>query len=80
MRYLQQTYDDLRKAGVPAEDARYVLPNATTCNLVLTGNLRSILDFYSKRSAKQAQWEIRELAEHIKKEVVNVEPWVANFF
>ncbi|WNS74253.1 FAD-dependent thymidylate synthase [Bacillus sp. DTU_2020_1000418_1_SI_GHA_SEK_038] len=80
MERIQDIYDDLRKYGVPAEDARYILPNAATCNLVLTGNLRSILDFYGKRSAKQAQWEIRELAEKIKGEVVNAECWTEQFF
>ncbi|MEK5065928.1 FAD-dependent thymidylate synthase [Cytobacillus sp. FSL R5-0596] len=80
MREVQRTYDKLRKAGVPAEDARYILPNAATCNLVLTGNLRSILEFYGKRASKQAQWEIRELAEHMKAAVIEVEPWTSSFF
>jgi thymidylate synthase (FAD) len=81
MQYAQYYYDELRKAGVPAEDARYVLPNAATCNLVLTGNLRSILEFYSKRGeGTHAQWEIKQLAEKIKTAVVEVEPWTESFF
>lgn len=81
MTLVQQTYDKLREAGVPAEDARYVLPNAATCNLTFTGNLRSILEFYGKRnSTTHAQWEIQELAEKIKDEVIKVEPWTVNFF
>ncbi len=80
MEHVQQAYDTLREAGVPAEDARFVLPNAATCNLVLTGTLRSFLEFYNKRSAKGAQWEIRDLAELVKSEIVQVEPWTKNFF
>jgi len=80
MEKTQAHYDELRSIGVSAEDARFILPNATTCNLVLTGNLRSFLDFYSKRSAKGAQWEIRDLAELIKSEIIQVEPWTENFF
>jgi thymidylate synthase (FAD) len=80
MEKVQEMYDELRNEGVPAEDARYILPNAATCNLVLTGNLRSILDFYSKRSSKQAQWEIRELADQLKQAVVKVEKWTEAFF
>lgn len=76
----QGYYDELRQAGVPAEDARMVLPNAATCNLVMTGNLRSILDFCSKRLSKQAQHEIRMLAEKLRDEVVAVEPWTEGFF
>lgn len=78
---VQTAYDDLRKAGVPAEDARAVLPQAAACNLVLTGNLRSLLDFYGKRKAGNgAQGEIAALAERLKDEVVAVEPWAAAFF
>lgn len=77
---IQDAYDRLRKLGIPAEDARYILPNAATCNLVLTGNLRSLLDFYGKRSSKQAQWEIRDLAEELKNGVVKAEPWTESFF
>ncbi|MED3623243.1 FAD-dependent thymidylate synthase [Neobacillus thermocopriae] len=80
MERIQDIYDDLRKYGVPAEDARYILPNATICNLVLTGNLRAILEFYSKRASKHAQWEIRELSEKIKSAVIEVEPWTEPFF
>lgn len=81
MYYIQQAYDQIRKAGVPAEDARYILPNAATCNLVLTGNLRSILEFYSKRNPNtHAQWEIQQLAESMKEEVIKAEPWTEGFF
>jgi|GEM_PF-1189539 len=81
MTQIQEMYDEMRSAGIPAEDARYILPNAATCNLVLTGNLRSILDFYSKRNPNtHAQWEIQELAEKMKNEVIDVEPWTKPFF
>ncbi len=79
MGLIQEAYDNLRDFA-PAEDARYILPNAATCNLVLTGNLRSILEFYSKRGSKQAQHEIRELAELIKEAVIDVEPWTEACF
>lgn len=81
MERIQDIYDELRKNGVPAEDARYILPNATACNLVLTGNLRSILEFYNKRNPNtHAQWEIQELAEKMKQAVINVEEWTEPFF
>lgn len=81
MAIAQQTYDKLREAGVPAEDARAVLPQAAATNLVMTTNLRSLLEFYSKRKpGKGAQKEITDLAEALRREVVNVEPWTAQFF
>lgn len=77
----QYAYDLLIKKGVPQEDARAVLPNAATTNLVLTVNLRSLLDFYSKRrKGKGAQHEITELAERLREVVVEVEPWTDEFF
>ena len=81
MSHIQEMYDALRKAGVPAEDARAVLPNAAATNLVMTANLRAILEFYSKRQkGKGAQAEIAQLAEELKNAVINAEPWTAQFF
>lgn len=81
MEYAQETYDKLRKLGVPAEDARMVLPQAATTNLVMTANLRALLDFYAKRRpGNGAQAEIADLAECLKAEIIAVEPWTAPFF
>lgn len=81
MAQAQRTYDELRSLGVPAEDARMVLPQAAACNLVMTVNLRSLLDFYEKRrKGSGAQWEIAELAEKLREEVTKVDEWTAPFF
>jgi len=56
-----RTYKYLRRLGVPAGEARFVLPNAATTNLTLTMNARSLLNAFSLRLDKRAQWEIREL-------------------
>ncbi|MEH6861506.1 FAD-dependent thymidylate synthase [Bacillus velezensis] len=81
MRAHQEDYDALRSQGVPAEDARAVLPNAAATNLVMTANLTALLSFYSKRKkGRGAQAEITELAEALRREVVAVEPWTDQFF
>jgi thymidylate synthase (FAD) len=49
-------------ADVPAEDARFILPNAAETQIVITANARALLDFFTLRSCNNAQWEIRELA------------------
>ncbi|HDR7533005.1 TPA: FAD-dependent thymidylate synthase [Bacillus anthracis] len=78
---IQEAYNYLIECGIPQEDARSVLPNAATTNLVLTVNLRSLLDFYSKRrKGKGAQHEITKLAERLREEVVKVEQWTNEFF
>jgi thymidylate synthase (FAD) len=81
MERIQAMYDELRCRGIPAEDARAVLPNATATNLTMTANLRALLDFYSKRrKGRGAQHEITELAERLRECVVEVEPWTDQFF
>lgn len=55
-------YRVLIDAGVPAEDARYLLPNAMETKIVVTMNIRELLHFFELRCCKRAQWEIRDLA------------------
>ena len=55
-------YRALIERGVPAEDARYLLPNAMETKIVVTMNVRELLHFFELRCCKRAQWEIRDLA------------------
>lgn len=55
-------YRGLLDAGVPAEDARYLLPNAMETKIVVTMNIRELLHFFELRCCNRAQWEIRGLA------------------
>lgn len=64
-----------RKAEKQAiEDARFVLPNACTTKMICTMNARSLLNFFSHRCCNRAQWEIRELATQMLKEVRQAAP------
>lgn len=56
-------YKSLLDDGMKPEDARYVLPESTKTDIIVTMNLREFMSFYKARSDKAAQWEIRELAE-----------------
>lgn len=49
------------------EDARFVLPNATATNLLVTMNTRELLHFFELRTCNRAQWEIRRLADEMLK-------------
>ena len=62
MAAIEQTYSRLVEAGIPREDARYVLPNACETQLVATFNARSLLNFFRLRCCTRAQWEIRAVA------------------
>jgi len=73
MKSIQESYRRLAEV-VPREDARYVLPNATETKIVLTFNTRSLYNFFAQRLCLRAQWEIRELAELMLREVQAVAP------
>jgi thymidylate synthase (FAD) len=71
---MQGVYEELLAAGVPAEDARFVLPNAASTSLVVTMNVRSLWHFFELRCCNRAQWEIRALANAMLAEVRGVAP------
>lgn len=55
-------YQALINMGIDKEDARYLLPNATPTEIVVTMNVRELRHFFSLRSCERAQWEIREMS------------------
>jgi thymidylate synthase (FAD) len=57
-----ELYEKLLDAGVPPEDARYILPNATVSQIVITANFRELRHFFCVRTHPRAHWEIREIA------------------
>lgn len=60
-------YQRMIEAGIPAEDARYIAPQAVTTELIMTMNARELLHFFSLRCCNRAQWEIRNLADEMLK-------------
>ncbi|MGQ9760075.1 MAG: FAD-dependent thymidylate synthase [Candidatus Methanomethylicaceae archaeon] len=67
-------YKQMLERGIPAEDARYILPQASPTKIVVTMNARSLLNFFELRCCLSAQWEIRRLAEEMLKLVKGVAP------
>jgi thymidylate synthase (FAD) len=72
-------YGDLVGAGIPGEDARFVFPNATRTNLVMTTNLRALIHMSGLRLCTMAQWEIRRLFQLIRHEIFQVSPFLGSF-
>ena len=62
MQKTHELYRDLLAAGIPAEDARFVLPNAASTKLVMTMNARELHHFFTLRCCRRAQWEIQDMA------------------
>ncbi|HEY6007161.1 MAG TPA: FAD-dependent thymidylate synthase [Geobacteraceae bacterium] len=71
---IHHLYGELVEAGVPPEDARYILPNATQTNIIMTMNARELLHFFVLRCCERAQWEIRAMAVEMLRLVKGVAP------
>jgi thymidylate synthase (FAD) len=70
----EAAYNKLRAAGVAAEDARAVLPNAVATHLYMTADLREWRHFIEMRADPRAQGEIRELARQLHAQLVAALP------
>lgn len=59
METIRVMYKKWRDKGLKREDARFVLPNACTSEIVVTANFREWRHIIALRISKKAQWEIR---------------------
>ena len=76
---LATLYDKLVQAGVPAEDARFVLPNATNTNFKVTVNLLELLHIADLRLCTRAQWEFRKVVALMRAEVMRQLPMLGRY-
>jgi len=79
MTVINDAYKHLLNAGIPPEDARFVLPNACTTTISMSINYHALLDLARERLCNRAQWEISGLLEAIKAEVKKVSPVLAGY-
>ena len=61
-------------AGMKKEDARYILPQSCTTDLNLCLNFQGWKDIIGNRTAKHAQWEIREVFTEIDRQLGQIAP------
>jgi thymidylate synthase (FAD) len=79
MQMIASTYQELRKAGVPAQDARGVLPTNVLTNIVASYNLRSLAELAGKRLNERAQDEYVDVIRAMIDRAKEVHPWVHMF-
>ena len=60
MKIIETMYEKWRQRGLRKEDARFVLPNACTSEIVVSANFREWRHIFKLRTSAKAQWEIRE--------------------
>jgi thymidylate synthase (FAD) len=74
-----ELYAKALKAGIPAEDARFVLPNAAPTNFHVMVNFAEMLHICDLRLCVRAQWEIRRMVALMRSEIKKVLPEIAVF-
>ena len=67
-------YKALLECGLKSEDARFVLPNACTTEIIVSGNFREYRNFLKLRLGPRAQWEIRKAANLILDKLYEIAP------
>jgi thymidylate synthase (FAD) len=80
MTQIQSLYNNMLADGIPAEDARFILPNACVTAFTVSYNLEALIHLANVRLCSRAQWEIRRLVKLMCEEVIKIEPWLAEYF
>ncbi len=79
MNKISDFYIELTQAGIPAEDARAVLPNAASTSMVASLNLRELIHLANLRLCTRAQKEIRILVKRMCDEIIKEEEWLKDY-
>ena len=79
MACISEKYLEFTESGIPAEDARFVLPNAAASSMVASLNLREMIHIANLRLCSRAQYEIRTLVKSMCAELVKEEPWLKSY-
>ena len=79
MKAIADAYNVFLNFGIPAEDARYVLPNATSTNFTVTMNGRQFIHICHERMCLKAQLEIRALVSEMAACVIDQLPFMQKY-
>jgi thymidylate synthase (FAD) len=79
MQEITRVYELALERGIPAEDARFVLPNATPTNFQVMVNFAELLHIADLRLCSRAQWEIRHMVALMRREIVKALPEVGQY-
>lgn len=80
--FMGKVYDFYAKMisrGIPAEDARFVLPNAASSSLVVSLNLREMIHLANLRLCSNAQHEIRNLVKKMCNLAIEKDFWLKEY-
>lgn len=76
---LERLISEFAELGIAYEDIRYLTPQGTRTNIMVTMNARSLFNFFQERMCNRAQWEIRTVAHLMHKELMSLAPELFKF-
>jgi thymidylate synthase (FAD) len=79
MEKTSEFYAKMIEEGIPAEDARFILPNAAASSMVASLNLRELIHLANLRLCVNAQLEIRTVVGQMCKLVAEKQPWLKEY-
>ncbi|MCH8061887.1 MAG: FAD-dependent thymidylate synthase [Chloroflexi bacterium] len=75
----QELYADMIAKGLSLGSARYILPSAFTSRIIVTINARSLFNLLSLRMCAAEEWEFRQVATLMYKELMRVAPGIFKY-
>ena len=72
----ERAYEELIRVGIPAEDARFVLPTGSETSMQVSVNMAALLHIADRRLCTRAQWEVRRVVAAMRAEVVRADPFL----
>jgi thymidylate synthase (FAD) len=76
---LGDLYEEMVASGVPAEDARFLIPNAANTNFKIVVNFLELLHICDLRLCTRAQWEFRQVASQMRAQINRKFPELARY-
>jgi len=76
---IDTAYRRLIGSGVAVEDARGVLPTNIRTNILMSCNMRTLVELTAKRSGERVQPEYREVIKQMRESVMKLHPWASEF-
>jgi len=76
---IKLAYNNVIELGLPAEDARGILPTNIATNIVCKFNLRTFVDLAKSRTGGRTQSEYQKVVNAMVDEVLAVHPWAEKF-
>ncbi len=76
LEHLRRFYEGAITAGVPYQDARYVVPEGTQTSITATYNLLALIGTVRRRICNRMQWEVNYVARCMADLTVAALPWV----